>query len=315
MRERPFLRRIILIALSLMLVAGGAAAQAPGRVNGVVRDDDEQPVKGASVTARNENIGASYTATTDEKGRFNLIGLRPGEWTFIAQAPGFGAAGGKMSVRTASNLNAPMLFTIRRTGPGAGGALERLTAKDLQTQLAAAEALFSQQKWDEAIAAYRALMATAPPLSFLNLQVAAAYIAKNDVPKARAAYEELLKVDPASEKGAVGLARLELQAGDAAAAEATLMRAAQNEEPNREVLFELGSLMAGAGRADEAAEWFRKASASDPYWGKPLYRLGQLASAKGDTAASTSLMERVIAVDPTSPEAALAKSALGQSSR
>jgi Carboxypeptidase regulatory-like domain/Tetratricopeptide repeat len=325
MRERHILLRAILSTLFVAIVAGTAVAQPPGRVNGVVRDDEEQPVKGATVTAQSENFGASYTATTDDKGRFTVIGLRPGEWTFIAQAPGYSVTGGKMNVRAASNMNAPMLFSIRRTGPGAGGALERITAKDLQSQLAAADALFNQKKWDDAIAAYRTMIASAErvspdggpirsPLNFLNLQIAAAYVAKNDPTRAKAAYEELLRADPTSEKATVGLAQLMLLQGDSAAAEATLRRAAEGEAPGREVLCALGDLMADAGRDDEAADWFHKASASDPYWGKPLYRLGQLASAKGDASTSTTFMERVIAVDPRSPEAALAKSAL-QSSR
>lgn len=308
---RAALGTVLAAALSVLSVAN-ASAQPPGRVNGVVRDDDGQPVKGAVVTAQNESVGASQSASTDDKGRFTIIGLRPGDWTFFAQAPGFAASGGRMNVRAASNLNAPMLFTIRRNGPGAGGALEKVTAKDLQAQLASADALLGQRKWDEAIAAYRALMASAPPLSFLNLQVAAAYMAKNDTAGAQAAYEEMLKLDARDEKAAVGLARLKIQQGDSKAAEETLTRAAEGEAPGREVLFTLGDVAAAAGRADAAAAWFQKASTADPYWGKPLYRLGQLASARGDAAGATKYMERVVAVDPASPEATLAKSALGQ---
>lgn len=302
----------VVTAVLLVLSVATASAQPPGRVNGVVRDDDGQPVKGAVVTAQNESVGASQSASTDDKGRFTIIGLRPGDWTFIAQAPGFAPSGGRMNVRAASNLNAPMLFTVRRNGPGAGGALEKVVAKDLQAQLAAASALLDQRKWDEAIAAYRTLMASAPPLSFLNLQVAAAYLGKNEPAGAQAAYEEMLKLDPHDEKAAIGLAKLKIQQGDARAAEDTLTRAAEGEAPGREVLFTLGDVAAAAGRADAAAGWFQKASTADPYWGKPLYRLGQLASARGDAAGAAKYMERVVAVDPTSPEATLARSALGQ---
>jgi tetratricopeptide (TPR) repeat protein len=315
MRERETVLRPVLGALLAALFAGTALAQPPGRVNGVVRDEDEQPVKGATVSAQNDSFGSSFTATTDDKGRFAMIGLRAGEWIFIAQAPGYAANGGRMNVRAASNLNPPMVFTLKRNGPGAGGALEKIAAKDLQERLAEADALFGQRKWDESIAAYREIMAGAPPLVFLQLQIAAAYIGKNDLERARASYEELLKADPASEKAIMGLAQIDVQRGDPKAAEATLRRAAEGESPGREVLFALGDLAGSDGRQDESAEWFRKASAADPYWGKPLYRLGQLASARGDAPASTEYMRRVIAVDPSSPEAALAKSALAQSSK
>ena len=131
MRQHFFVLRMALTALLVTALASVAAAQS-GRVNGVVKDDDGQPIKGATITAENENIGASLTASTDDKGRFSMIGLRPGQWTFIAQAPAHAADGGRLAVRAASNLNPPMTFTLKRTSPGIGGALERVNAKDLQ---------------------------------------------------------------------------------------------------------------------------------------------------------------------------------------
>ena len=312
MRLLPSRLARIVGAVAVLLLSGTALAQPPGRVNGVVRDEDGEPIKGATVTAQSTAIGVSYTASTDEKGRFILLGLRPGEWAFIAGAPGFAASGSRTNVRAASNLNAPLLFSLRRNGPGAGGALERFSAKDLQGQLEHADRLFNQQKWDDAIAAYRALAAAAEPLAFVNLQVAAAYVAKNDPARARTAYEDLLKVDATNEKAIVGIADLLRQQGDVNGAIEFLTRAAQAEGTGREVFMTLGELLAGTGQHERAGEWFARASKTDPYWGKPLLRLGQLASTKGNKSASDEFMQRVIAVDPASPEASLARTALGQ---
>lgn len=316
MRKRPAAVAAIIGALAVSFVVGhvsAALAQPPGRVNGVVRDEDEQPIKGATVTAQNVNIGVSYTASTDEKGRFIILGLRPGEWAFIAGAPGFASVGNRMNVRSASNLNPPLLFELRRNGPGAGGALEKVTAKDLQTQLENAEKLFGQKKWDESIAAYRSIMSVAEPLAFLNLQVAAAYVAKNDLARAQGAYEDLLKTDATNDRAIVGIAEIKQRQGDTAGAVEHLTRAAQAEGAGREVFFALGELSATAGQRDQAAEWFTRATKADPYWGRPLFRLAQIASDKGDNAAADGFLRRVIAVDPSSPESAQAKSALGQS--
>lgn len=309
-RHQPFVTFVV--GALVVLWAATALAQPPGRVTGVVRDEDDQPIKGATVVAQNTNVGLSYTSLTDEKGRFFLVGLRTGEWAFIASAPGFASTGSRMNVRSASNLNAPMLFTLRRNGPGAGGALEKVTAKDLQEKLEHADKLMSQKKWDEAIATYRSIMATAEPLAFLNLQVASAYIAKNELPRAQAAYEELLKMDPVNDKAIVGIAELRQKQGDVTGGLEFLTKAAQSEGTGREVFMALGEAAATAGKTDEATTWFTKASAADPFWGRPLFRLGQLASTRGDAAAADGYMQKVIAVDPSSPEAGLAKTALGR---
>ena len=61
-----------------------------------MKDEAGQPVKGATITAENpEASPSSFTATTDDKGRFSIIGLKRGNWTFTAQAPGLRSGIGK----------------------------------------------------------------------------------------------------------------------------------------------------------------------------------------------------------------------------
>src|SRR5215831_12274120 len=61
--------------------------------------------------------------------------------------------------------NAPLRVTLKRGAVAATGALAGLAAKDLQTDLAAAEQMFNARRWDEAIAAYKAVLAKAPALT------------------------------------------------------------------------------------------------------------------------------------------------------
>jgi Tfp pilus assembly protein PilF len=120
----------------------------------------------------------------------------------------------------------------------------------------------------------------------------------------------LLKADPGNEKAQVGLAMIDLERGDGKAAEESLLHAAENAGAGREIFYNLGELTLARNAAEDAARWYQKASTADPYWGKPLYKLGLLAQRNGDSARASKLMDQVIAVDPASPEAALAKSSL-----
>lgn len=300
----------VLSAILTVLVASEAAAQ-PGRIGGVVKDDKGEAIKGATITAENENIGSSFTATTDDKGRFTIIGLRAGTWRFFAQSPGFAPEGGEMAVRTGSP-NPPITFALRRTGPGWIGAMAGIAAKDIQSDLTAADAFFNQKKWDEAISAYRAIANRTPALSVVNLQIAAAYRNKKDYDGALAAYNALLAIDPNNEKAKVGISLTSLERGDVETAETTLMKAAGASSAGRDVFYTLGEVKSSKRETDEAAKWYEKASTADPSWGKPLFRLGMLALNKGDMQNAAKLFDRVIAVDPISPEAALAKASLDQ---
>jgi tetratricopeptide (TPR) repeat protein len=302
-------RLLLLLAFLGPVTATDVSAQT--RVNGTVNDDAGKPVKAATVMAEHPDSGQSFTATTDAKGHFSVIGLRPGRWRFMAQAPGYLVAGTETSVRAGNNANPELVLAIRRSGVLVG-ALGSVTAKDLQSDLSAAEALFGQKKWDEAIKAYREILAKTPVLSFLNLQVAAAYRAKGDRDAAIAAYTELLKVDPQNERAQVALGQTQIEKGNAAAAETLWTEAATAGTAGREVLYSLGELAATQGHIDAAARWYGRAADVDPSWGKPLYKMGMSAASRGDKTAATNYLTRAMTVDPTSPEATLAKTAVEQ---
>jgi tetratricopeptide (TPR) repeat protein len=313
MFQRFHVSRAALLALFVAAAAGTATAQT-GRVGGTVKDESGQPIKGASITAENPNASpSSFTATTDDKGRFSIIGLRTGQWTFSAQAPGFAPESGRLNVQTIGAPNPPLTFTLKKGGaPAPASALGSLAAKDLQTELAAADQLYNAQKWDDAIAAYRAIMAKAPALSVINLQIAAAYRNKKDYDGAIAAYNDLLKTDPNNDKAKVGIGMTNLEKGDLAAAEETLQKAADSPSPTREVFYNLGEVKFAKGQTDDAAKWFQKASDLDPSWGKPLFKLALVQLNKGDKDATIKALEKVIAADPMSQEATQAKAVIEQ---
>ena len=303
----------LLVGVSVLLLAtaAGSALAQGSRVVGVVKDEAGQPIKGATLSLENpEAIPRNFTATSDERGRFAVLGLKAGEWSIVAQAPGFIPDATRVLVRVTTPV-APV-FTLRRAPLPPPSILGNVGAKDLQSELKNADQQFEAQQWDQAIATYKNVLGRAPALTVLDLQIGAAYRNKKDYENAIAAYNDLLKSDPASEKARIGLALTYAEKGDLATAESTLTPAAQAQGAGKEVLYSLGEIETARGKNDDALSWYQKASASDPNWGKPLLKLGQSAQQRGDRANATTLMQRVLAVDPSSAEAAQARTALEQ---
>ena len=296
-------------ALIVMTVAASAAAQT-GRVIGVVKDETSQPIKGATLSLENPDASPrNFTATSDDHGRFAVIGLKAGEWSIVAQAPGFVAEVARLQVR-ATTPSGPVL-TLKRSPAPPPSALGSVGAKDLQTELRSADQMFNAQQWDQAIAAYKSILVKTPALSVINLQVAAAYRSKKDYDGALVAYNDLLKAEPTSDKARVGLGQTYMERGDLGAAANALNQATQ-QGASKELLFTMGEIEAARGNTDEAVKWYQKASADDPNWGKPLLKLGLTAMNKGDRTDAAAKMQRVIAVDPMSAEAAQAKTFIEQ---
>ena len=85
MRQRVFASILLFTALFVIGTAGRAAAQV-GRVNGVVKGEDGQPLKGATVTAENRehrakphrNHRRQGSIHHDRPARRHLEILRPG---------------------------------------------------------------------------------------------------------------------------------------------------------------------------------------------------------------------------------------------
>ena len=79
----------VLLTLHLFLLPGDVFAQRFIAIRGKVQDTLGRPVSGASVKAENPSgRHRTWTATTDKKGWFGMVGLSSGRWTFIIEAPG-----------------------------------------------------------------------------------------------------------------------------------------------------------------------------------------------------------------------------------
>jgi tetratricopeptide (TPR) repeat protein len=208
------MRRLNIIATVLMTLGFAATAAAQGRVMGVVQDANGRGIKGATIRAVNADMSSrEWTAATDDRGRFVLLGLRIGpNWKFIAEAPGFFPSEGTAQVR--SNFGPPMTFNLRRDPGPIPGAL----VKDIQEQLEAARALRAAGRYDQALAAYQSIQSRNAKLTTVNLVIAALYRQKAEqerdiaarqalLERASAAYGEVLKTDADN-----GHAKAELEA-------------------------------------------------------------------------------------------------------
>jgi Flp pilus assembly protein TadD len=312
MRHARKLLTAIALGAALIVSALPAAAQT-GRVGGTVKDQSGQPIKGATVVAENPaSSPSSFTTTSDDKGRFSIIGLRSGTWKITASAPGFAPGGGNVPIRTIGAPNPPVDIVLAAGAAGPAGALAGVDAKALQGELAKAEELLNAQQYDAAIAAYNAILAKTPALTMINLQVGRAYRMKKDYDQALATYKKMLEADPTNERAKIEIGMTNLEKGDFPAAEAALTEAAQSVSASREVFYNLGEVKFAKGETDAAMEAYKRAAAMDPNWGKPLFKIGLGHLQKGDTKAAIETLEKVIAVDPNSAEAGMAKATVEQ---
>lgn len=298
--------------MALVMTALPAAAQT-GRIGGTVKDTNGQPIKGATVVAENPaSAPSSFTATTDDRGRYSMIGLKAGTWKVTASAPGFAASAGQVPIKTIGAPMPPVDFTLAPGASGPSGALAGVNTKELQGELAKADAMVAAKDYAGAIAIYEAMVAKVPALTALQLQIGGLYRTQKEYDKAIESYKKVPEGDTNADKAKIEIGMTLLEKNDLAGAEAALMPMAQSTSASKEVFYNLGEVKFAKGETDEAVKYYQRASDMDPNWGKPLFKLGLAKLQKADTAGTLEIMNKLIQVDPNSPEAAQAKALVEQ---
>src|ERR1051325_10012034 len=150
MRDLKKVLSAVTLVAALVVSALPAAAQT-GRIGGNIKDDKGTPIKGATVTAENPQASpSSFTATTDDKGRYSIIGLKTGTWKITAVAPGFQASSGQVPVRSLGAPMPPVDFALAPGASGPAGALAGVNTKELQGELQKAMDLANSGQHDAA---------------------------------------------------------------------------------------------------------------------------------------------------------------------
>ena len=304
----------IAAALILTVAAPPLFAQGGGRVTGSVVDEDGNPIAGAQIVAENPTANPSrFEETSGDDGRFSILGFVSGQWTFTATVEGYQTSTG--GARITQGRNAPIDFILARAlhplEIALGVAtLEGLDPEAIQTEFEAADAIFNEEDWDGAIAAYSALLEKLPVLTNLHLQIGHSYRSKGEYDAAIAAYERLKMADPNNSDADMEIARVKMMMGDFEAASEELAAAASGLNASREDLYNLGELEFAKGNVDTAAEWYEKAAMVSPDWGPPLFKLALVALNKGEMETAKEFFQKVVDLAPDTEEGAQAAATL-----
>ena len=308
MREARKLLTTVAFAAALIVNALPAAAQT-GRVGGTIKDDKGQPIKGATVLAENPSASpSSFTATTDDKGRYSIIGLRSGPWKITASAPGFQSFSGTVPIRTIGAPNPPVDFSLLPGAPASASGLP----KEIVAEVEAAEAKYQAKDYDAAIAAYTAILTKVPKLTRLNVAIARSHRAKKDYKTAAEWYEKAIAADANDNSGRTELAMMYMEQGQLDVAREKLLAVAENVGATREVFYSLGEIERARDKADDAGKWYQRAADTDATWAKPHVGLALVAIQKGDIPTAIKHLEKASTTGSDPADQAIAKAMLDQ---
>jgi tetratricopeptide (TPR) repeat protein len=124
--------------------------------------------------------------------------------------------------------------------------------------------------------------------------------ARRDTAQARRAFERSLVEDLSWFPARMGLARLEMRAGNAAAAAEQLAQAVELSPRDGVVRLEYGNALAAARRNDEALAQYQAALELEPYWAEAYFRVARAHDVLGQTARAAPLYRQYLERAPRS---------------
>jgi tetratricopeptide (TPR) repeat protein len=123
-----------------------------------------------------------------------------------------------------------------------------------QAEQLEAEAFESQENWDKAIAAYQKILEQEPKLAGIHYRLGRIFLSKSpaDAEKAKAEFDEELKIDPGSASAEFLLGEIARQSGQWDEAIGHFSRASKLDEGFQEAYLALGMSLNSAGKFSDA---------------------------------------------------------------
>ena len=295
-------RKAGLVALGLLFVAQTAMAQmGTGRVSGTVKDQEGNPIEGATVTANAGDSGRLLEATADARGRWAILGFRSRAYDFSVQAPGFMPYNYQVPMKQAGK-NPDMDLVLERAqmgrSAGTGGGL-----------IAEAQELHQAGRYDEALAMYDEVLSTDPTVYQINLNRAAVLRELGRPDEARAAYQIVLDQDAQNAAALVSLGEMEMADDDMNGA-LEYWEAAVDSTADEVIPYNVAQISFQNGETDKAIEYYLIAADRRADWAEPFVQMGIVYLNKGDFPAAAEQFEMAIEIEPDSAAAAQAQAML-----
>jgi tetratricopeptide (TPR) repeat protein len=299
------------MVLAVLLTVSAVPALAQSVVRGKVVDGQGKPVQDATVLFEATDANRKTQTKTDKSGEFLQVGLASGSYKVTVSKEGVGSQTLNSNVRQGPNN--PLSFTL--SAASGVSAADKEAAAALQAAAGAGLEAMKAGRHDEAIAKFNEVIAKMPGCADCYYNIGTAYVAKQDLPQAEAAFKKVVELKPDSVEGYTGLAGVynaqkKFDLAAEASAKASQLSGAGGGAGGAEASYNQGVILFNAGKFAEAKTQFEAATKADPNMGMAQYQLGMTSLNLGLIPEAIAALEAYLKVEPNGSKAAEVKGAL-----
>jgi Flp pilus assembly protein TadD len=266
----------VLYICFVLLISGLASADPTGRLRGKIVDTSGNPIP--KVTIKIEFQGEMtqvYTATTNDKGEFVHIGIRPGKYRLTPAKEGFRPVEFAYYDVEVHPSDKPVVVDMKME-PVPQAAAQGSTSGNQQQQAADAAAaaqteernkavgLLNEGKVNEAVASLEKIVEADPTNATMQYNLGIAYERRDQYEKARQRYEEAIKLKPDFGPAFLSIGNSFMAQKNYTDAITPLTKAVELLPQSYEAAYNLGACYSNSGNYAEAEGAYKKAIAINP---------------------------------------------------
>jgi len=286
------MKKFVIMGISLVLVMTGVLCaqegRGSGRVTGLVKDSQGNPLEGVKITMESLQFKFTLEAVSATNGRWTIYGFGIGDYQFTAEKDGYVRAISRTTL-SGINRNPEQLIVLKSLEEIKGNTG---TGKDSKVNFKNANDLYDAGNYTDALAMFQAFLEKNPKYYKVNINIGNCHFKLKQYDEAVAAYQKVLEGmaaegvtmegDATAAQVYAGIGEAHMVRNDFDKAKEFFTKAIEIDPSDRALPYNVAEILFNAGNASEAVTYYRQAIAISPDWAKAHRQLGYALLNQGD---------------------------------
>lgn len=283
---------VLLTVLFISALASAQAYKGQGRINGVVTDEQGNPLEGVKIKLYLEKVKSGFETETDKNGEWKAWWIRGGTWKIDFEKPGYMPH--KLDAEVNEwKKNPPILVTMKKV-EGA------VLTEELLEALNEGNELYDQMKYAEAISSYQKILQEFPDAHIINKNIGNCYFQMEQYEEAEEYYKKVLEKDPEDQEIMMLIGNTYTNRGESEKASEWYQKIDFEKISDSTVLYNIGSNFYSNQKYEDALKYYKRAIEIKPDFLDALYQLGLVHLTLGNYQDSIQVFENYLEKDSDS---------------
>lgn len=316
MKKQVILFAAFLIGCSVGLY--GQLGMGTGRIQGTVYGENGQVLYGARIKVQNARYKNVLTVTSDQKGRWSLMGLASGPYTITVTLDGYMDRTDQINYK--ERTKQAFVWDVKLQIKGAAPKAQTNEDEALAVLLKTGNQFYDEKQYGKALNAFSQVLEENPKVYPFYVNIANCFREMQDYEKAVASYQTYLdrvvadkgslSAEPYAATVLSSMGEIALALGNADKAREYFELAVDSFPANEVLAYNVGEIFFKKGQTEQAIEYLKQAARVKESWAPPYLRLGYAYLNKGQYDAALSSLKKFLELEPDDPQAPTIKNLL-----